>query len=40
MPTQIAAEPSGELGLGTTKVPVTAVKVPWNVVSYGFIMIE
>jgi hypothetical protein len=30
MPTQADAEPLGELGVGTVKVPVTAVNVPYE----------
>ncbi len=30
MPTQADAEPEGELGVGTVKVPVTAVNVPYR----------
>ena len=30
MPTQADAEPAGDLGVGIVKVPVTAVKVPYD----------
>ena len=39
MPTQADAEPAGDLGVGIVKVPVTAVKVPYDNGQYKYLFV-